>query len=71
VAPLDGTNITATFGFAGRLSGSTGCNNYFATYYTNNQSIHIDKLALTKMACSNKTGIMKQEATYVENLNSA
>ncbi|MEE3197730.1 MAG: META domain-containing protein [Pseudomonadota bacterium] len=71
VTPLDGANITAIFGSDGRLSGSTGCNNYFSTYGATNQSIHIDKIAQTKMACSNKNGIMKQEATYVENLSSA
>jgi len=71
VTPLNGTNITAIFGSDGRLSGSTGCNNYFATYDTTSQSVNIDKIALTKMACSNEVGIMKQEATYVENLNSA
>lgn len=71
MTPLEGTNITVIFGVDGRLSGSSGCNNYFATYDTTNQSIQIDKIALTKMACSDKTGIMKQEATYLENLNSA
>ena len=71
VTPIDGTNITANFTVDGRLSGSSGCNNYFASYDKTNQSIHIEKIALTKMACSDKTGIMMQEATYLENLNSA
>lgn len=71
MTPLEGANMTVTFRVDGRLSGSSGCNNYFATYDTTNQSIQIDKIALTKMACSDKTGIMKQEAIYLENLNSA
>ena len=71
MTPLEGTNMTVTFRVDGRLSGSSGCNNYFATCDTTNQSIQIDKIALTKMACSDKTGIMKQEAIYLENLNSA
>lgn len=46
-----GTEVTATFGQDGVVSGSDGCNRYHAPYETSDGSLTIGPLATTKMAC--------------------
>ena len=68
---LRGTNITARFGEDGRVTGSAGCNQYFASWETAAESITIGMPATTRMACAEPDGIMEQEARYLEALHTA
>lgn len=62
---LEGTEITASFGEDGALSGSAGCNTYNSTYTTDGGTIEIDESSSTKMACAEPDGVMEQEAAYL------
>ena len=65
VPVLAGTEIDATFGSTGLLTGSSGCNLYFARYTASGASLTIGLLATSKNSCSNPPGIMDQEKTYL------
>jgi len=67
---LPGTTITAIFGEDGRISGSAGCNRYFASFNMTGTSLSIGPAGSTKMACGT-TGVMQQESTYLSLLNQA
>lgn len=55
-----------------RLSGSAGCNRYFAGYQLENRyDLTIERIGATKMACPNPVGIMQQEHTYLQLLSQA
>ena len=55
-----------------RLSGSAGCNRYFAGYQLENRyDLTIERIGTTKMACPNPVGIMQQEHTYLQLLSKA
>lgn len=68
---LPGTLITATFGEDGRVSGSAGCNNYFASYQSRTNTLTIGTPATTRMYCAEPAGIMNQETLYLSNLEGA
>jgi heat shock protein HslJ len=68
---IDGTQITASFGEEGTLSGSAGCNQYNTTYEADAIKISIGPIALTQMACSEPSGVMDQESKYLISLESA
>jgi heat shock protein HslJ len=70
-SPIAGTELTATFGEDGTLSGSGGCNTYRATYTANRGRIEIGEPAATKKACASPEGIMEQEAAYLAALPTA
>ena len=69
-AVLEDTEITALFDSAeDKVSGSAGCNNYFAGYEINNNEVSIiAPVGSTEMYCE---GIMEQEDRYLELLESA
>ena len=67
---LAGTTITAVFGADGRVTGSAGCNRYFAPYNVTGTSLSIGPAGSTKMACSTP-GVMNQESTYLALLSQA
>ena len=53
-----------------RLSGSAGCNRYFAGYQLKNiYDLSIERIGTTKMACPDPIGIMQQEHTYLKLLS--
>ena len=53
-----------------RLSGSAGCNRYFAGYQLKNRyDLSIERIGTTKMACPDPIGIMQQEHTYLKLLS--
>ena len=55
-----------------RLSGSAGCNRYFAGYQLKNRyDLTIERIGATEMACPNPVGIMQQEHTYLQLLSQA
>lgn len=59
-----GSMITAVFGEGGNLTGSAGCNHYFATCTLSGASLSIGQIGSTKMHCT-ADGIMEQETTYL------
>ena len=71
VSVLGGTRITAQFGDDGRVTGSAGCNQYFAEYQGTNGSITIGLPGATRRFCAEPEGIMDQEAHFLEALYSA
>ena len=55
-----------------RLSGSAGCNRYFAGYQLKNRyDLTIERIVATEMACPDPVGIMQQEDTYLQLLSRA
>lgn len=70
-SPLVDTEVRASFGEDGTLSGSSGCNSYRATYTTDGGEIEISQPAGTLMACAEPAGVMEQEAAYLAALPTA
>ena len=69
---LDGTMITMKFDQAkGEVSGSGGCNTYFASYEIDGSSLSISNLAWTEMACLSPSGVMEQEQEFLSLLADA
>jgi heat shock protein HslJ len=62
---LPETKITAEFGDDGKLTGSSGCNTYSATYKTDGAKITISAAGGTEMACDAPKGVMEQEQAYL------
>ncbi len=72
IALIEGTEITATFNSdQGEVSGSAGCNIYFAEYEVSGSELVIFELAYTEMACISPEGIMEQEQEYLSLLANA
>ncbi len=67
---LDGTTITMLFSDEGRITGSAGCNHYFASYEMSGTKIAIGQAGSTEMYCMG-TGVMEQESTYLSLLHEA
>jgi heat shock protein HslJ len=70
VSVLVGTEITALFSQDGHVSGTAGCNNYNAAYEVEGNRITIGPAASTMMMCPGPEGLMEQEQTYLEALES-
>ncbi len=68
VSTLEGTEVTATFGKDGTLTGSAGCNQYSAGYQLSGDTVHIDPPAATRKLCSTPAGVMQQETAYLKAL---
>jgi heat shock protein HslJ len=64
----EGMIITAIFSQEGNLSGTSGCNNYVASYTLQDNQIEIQQAVSTLRAC---TQGMEQEAAYLKALESA
>ena len=63
---LEGTEITATFDSSeGEVSGSSGCNTYFASYEIDGNNLSISNLAWTERACVSPAGVMEQEQEFL------
>ena len=65
---LAGTEITASFGADGTLSGSSGCNNFSGGYEVEGNVLKIGPLAGTRKMCARPEGIMEQEGNYLQAL---
>lgn len=65
------TAITANFGEDGQVTGNASCNNYFASYETEADSITIGPAGATEMFCAEPEGIMEQEQQYLAALRTA
>jgi heat shock protein HslJ len=71
-AVIEGTEITASFNSAeSMVSGSAGCNTYFARYEVKGSRLSIFELAYTEMACLSPEGVMQQEQEFLSILESA
>ena len=71
VSPLLDTELTAAFGADGQVSGSAGCNRYFASFSIEGQTIKIGAPGATKMFCGEPAGLMEQESQFLKALESA
>jgi heat shock protein HslJ len=67
---VSGTKVTLDFGDEGRISGSAGCNRYFASYEMKGTAISIGQAGSTMMFCGT-TGVMEQEIAYLMLLSQA
>ena len=67
---LNGTMVTLVFGDDGSITGSAGCNHYFASYEMKGTKITIGPAGSTMMACM-KEGVMEQESAYLRLLSQA
>jgi heat shock protein HslJ len=65
VSTIIGTELTATFGADGNVTGSAGCNNYSAGYEVDGNAITIGLPIATMMACDQPEGIMEQEQEFL------
>ena len=71
-AIIEDTEITATFNSAkDEVSGSGGCNTYFAKYEVKGSKLSIFEMAFTEMACISPEGIMEQEQVFLSLLTNA
>jgi heat shock protein HslJ len=69
---IEGTEITATFDSSkAEISGSAGCNTYFARYEIDGNKLSILEMAYTEMACQLPEGIMEQEQEFLSILANA
>jgi heat shock protein HslJ len=67
---LSGTKITAVFNKDGSITGSAGCNQYFASYNVTGTSLQVSPAGSTKMACG-APGVMQQESSYLTLISQA
>jgi heat shock protein HslJ len=67
---LKGATVTLDFGEEGRITGSAGCNHYFASYKMKGTAITIGQGGSTLMYCA-AAGVMEQESAYLTLLNQA
>ncbi len=71
-AVLEGTKITAIFDSAeGQVTGSAGCNSYWADYEVEGSKLSIFEMTWTEMGCPEPQGILEQETQYLQALQSA
>ncbi|KYC45013.1 MAG: META domain protein [Candidatus Methanofastidiosum methylothiophilum] len=68
VSPITNTKVSLEFK-DGRISGSSGCNTFFAKYTVEGKSMTFGLIGATKMNCTNP-GVMEQEQTYLKRLES-
>lgn len=66
-SPIDGSVTTIHFE-NGQVSGLGGCNQYGGEYQLSGDTLMIDKLYMTEMACMSPEGIMEQELRFLEYL---
>jgi small conductance mechanosensitive channel len=68
---LDGTQITMSFGDDARLTGSAGCNDYFADFEAGDETVAVTAPGATRRMCVEPTGVMEQETLFLAALASA
>ena len=69
-SPIAGSKTTIQFE-DGQVGGLGGCNHYGGEYQISGNTITIDKLYMTEMACMSPEGVMDQESTYLQFLGGA
>ena len=69
---LEGTEITTIFDSAeGQVTGSAGCNSYWADYEASGNKLSFTSLFWTEIGCLEPAGILEQETQYLKALQSA
>ncbi len=71
VSSIINTEITASFGADGTVSGSAGCNRYNAGYQVDGTGISIGLPIATRRFCAEPEGVMAQEQEYLAALGTA
>lgn len=66
---IDNSHVTMNFDATGKVTGSTGCNNYFGGYAIEADTLTIDALGSTRRACA--PALMDQEAKFLAILQDA
>ncbi len=64
VQVMSGSKVTLEFGDDGRITGSAGCNHYFASYEVKGSAVTVGPAGSTEMYCTTP-GIMEQESAYL------
>lgn len=67
---LSGSDISARLGRDGRVTGSAGCNHYFAGYETAGVSISITVTGLSRRSCREPEGVTEQGRDFLQALAS-
>lgn len=62
---MAGTRLDAVFTENGSVSGSAGCNGYFASYTAAGSSLDLGPVGATKKFCTEPSGIMIQEQAFL------
>ncbi|MGA2918106.1 META domain-containing protein [Methanoregula sp.] len=66
----EGSTITATFGADGKVSGSSGCNQYSTVYHLGTDpKIWMQRPDVPSQVCQSPIGVMKQESAYDTDLS--
>jgi len=69
---LTDTQVSAVFDSTERsISGSAGCNSYFAGYQADGNLLTVSAIANTEMYCLQPAGVMEQEREYLTLLGQA
>jgi heat shock protein HslJ len=68
--PLPDTRLTAQF-VDGKLSGSGGCNDYFAEFSLDGDKVKFGAPGSTKMFCETPDGLMQQESDFLQAFSQA
>lgn len=69
VSVIAGTEITLNLDEDGGITGSAGCNRYFASYETDGNALSFGMIGATEKFCDEPEGTMAQETTYLDLLN--
>ena len=67
VGIVDGSTVTMAFDNAGRVSGTTGCNQYNAAYTADGDTLRFSAVASTRMACADPA-VDEQEQAFLRAL---
>lgn len=65
---ITGSEVTATFGADGTITGSAGCNTYSAAYTLDGDVLAVKPPASTRMFCDSPAGVMEQETAFLHAL---
>ena len=71
ISLIGGTAISMNFGADGQVTGTAGCNSYFAVYRVNGNNITVGQPGSTSLFCAEPEGVMTQEAEFLAALQSA
>ena len=69
VGMVSDSTVTMAFDNAGRVSGTTGCNQFTAAYSANGDALRFSSVAATRMACADPA-VDKQEQEFLRALES-
>jgi heat shock protein HslJ len=71
VSLLKGTTVTMTFAADGKVTGSAGCNRFFATYQLDRGKLSFGPPGTTRKHCEKPDGVMTQEQRFLAALATA